>query len=453
MKLYHKLNAALVITALFSAGLLSVIFFRFQRSGIIANERQKLNLISQGVKNILAEASLARDPLMLVDYLSNLYAYHPEIAAIETFNGKSWQPVRPRGASFKGTVPINRDSPQFLKDGPPEEFKAGAYGARLYLSRKYLLGERSRLLAELSKRLYYSLAGAVCVSALLALVLNFHLTRRLRALSAETKVLGEGRFGHQVEISGSDEIARLAANFNAMSQKLLELETIKKDFSACVTHELRSPLGAIESHVSLLLRTRRPKAEKESLERIKANAARLANFVTSLLDLAKIERGKMDLHLTEADPCALARDVTAFLKPKALENGVTLEISAEPGRLISLDRELIAHVFTNLISNAIKFTPAGGRIAVGAAFSGDGKIFRARIKDSGRGIAAEDRGKLFSVFGQASSGDAATGTGLGLALAKGIIDLHKGRIGFDSQPGAGAAFWFEIPAKEPLRNN
>ncbi|MBU2574903.1 MAG: HAMP domain-containing histidine kinase [Elusimicrobia bacterium] len=471
MKLYHKLNAALVITALLSAGLLSFIFFRFQRSGIIANELQKISLTAQGVKNILAEANLARDPLMLVDYLSNLYAYHPEIAAIETFNGKSWQPVRPRAAKAAragyphpsslipsatqhgGPPPIQPGGHSAglfgghpSKDGPPEEFRAGDYGARLYLSRKYLLQERSRLLAELLRRLLYSLAAAVCVSALLALVLNFHLTRRLRALSAETKVLGEGRFGHKVDISGSDEIAQLAANFNAMSQKLLELETIKKDFTASVTHELRSPLGAIESHVSLLLRTRRPKAEKESLERIKANAGRLANFVTSLLDLAKIERGKMDLHKTRADPCALARDVTAFFKPKAAENGLTLDIAAEPGRPISLDRELLAHVFTNLISNAIKFTPAGGRITVSAGFSPDGKIFRARVTDSGRGIPPEDRGKLFSVFGQASSVDAAGGTGLGLALAKGIIDMHKGRIGFDSEPGAGSDFWFEIPA-------
>lgn len=440
MRLYHKLNAALVITALLAAGLLSVIFFRFQRAGIIDNEKQKLDLTAQGVRNILAEASLARDPLMLVDYLSNLYAYHPEIAALETFNGKAWQPVRPRGATARaGPVPPARD-------GPPEEFRAGSYGARLYFSRKYLLQERSRQLSELSMRLSWSLAAAVCVSALLAVALNFHLTRRLRALSLETQVIGEGRFGHTVDISGSDEIAQLASGFNAMSRKLLELETMKKDFTASVTHELRSPLGAIESHVSLLLRKPRPEAERESLERIRANAARLATFVTSMLDLARIERGKMDLHLTDADPCALARDAADFFRPKAQEKGLSLEAETGPGRRISLDRELLSHVFTNLISNAIKFTPAGGRVTVGAVFSEDGKTFRAHVKDSGPGIAPEDRGKLFSVFSQTAAGKGAGGTGLGLALAKGIIEMHKGRIGFGSEPGGGADFWFEIPA-------
>ena len=304
MRLYHKLNAALVVTALLSAGLLSVIFFRFQRAGIIENEKRMMSLTAQGVRNVQEEAVLARDQLMLVDYLSGLYAYHPEIAALETFNGRSWQLVRPRGKTA-GAVKERpgKPSPPRPKlaaapppqDSPPEEFAAGGYGARIYFSRKYLSQERARQLAELSKRLYWSLAAAVCVSALLALALNFHLTRRLRALSLETKVLGEGRFGHTVDIRGSDEIAQLAANFNSMSRKLLELETMKKDFTASVTHELRSPLGAIESHVSLLLRKERPQAERESLERIKANAGRLANFVTSLLDLARIERGKMDL--------------------------------------------------------------------------------------------------------------------------------------------------------------
>lgn len=444
MRLYHKLNAALVVTALLSAGLLYVIFFRFQRAGIINNERQKLDLAAQGVRNILSEASLARDQLMLVDYLSSLYAYHPEIAALETFNGKAWQPVRPRGAGTARAGPVPPPG-----EGPPEEFRAGNYGARLYFSRKYLLQERSRQLSELSKRLSWSLAAAVCVSALLALALNFHLTRRLRALSLETKVLGEGRFGHTVDIPGSDEIAQLASNFNAMSRKLQELETMKKDFTASVTHELRSPLGAIESHVSLLLRKPRPSAERESLERIRANAARLATFVTSMLDLARIERGKMDLHLTGADPCALARDAAGFFRPKAQEKGLSLEVETGPGRQIGLDRELLSHVFTNLISNAIKFTPSGGSVRVGAAFSTDGKTFRAHVKDSGPGIAPEDRGKLFSVFSRAAAGKGAGGTGLGLALAKGIIDMHKGLIGFDSEQGSGADFWFEIPARPP----
>ncbi len=161
----------------------------------------------------------------------------------------------------------------------------------------------------------------------------------------------------------------------------------------------------------------------------------------------------MDLHLTGADPCALARDAADFFRPKALEKGLSLETEAGPGRPINLDRELLTHVFTNLVSNAIKFTPAGGRVTVGAAFSADGKTFRASVKDSGPGIPPEERSRLFSVFGQAAAGKAAGGTGLGLALCKGIIDMHKGRIGFDPGPGSGADFWFEIPADRPLEED
>ena len=329
--------------------------------------------------------------------------------------------------------------------GPPDELRAGEYGARIYFAREYLRAERQKQIMALARRLAWSLGAAACISALLALWLNYHLTKRLRILSKETEVLGSGKFGRRIAVGGADEIAQLAENFNRMSASLLELETMKRDFTASVTHEFRSPLGAIESHVALLLRTPRPQAEKESLERIKANAVRLSNFVTSLLDLAKIERGKMDLHLTPADPCALAADIADFFAPKAREKGISLEAHGGAGRKIMLDRELLAHVFTNLLSNAIKFTPEGGRVTMEAGFPDSGK-FAARVSDSGPGIAAEDREKLFTVFGQGKAGAAAKGTGLGLSLAKGIIAMHKGKIGFEPAPGGGAAFWFEIPA-------
>jgi len=438
MRLYHKLNAALVLTALFSAGLLSFIFFRFQKESILEAERDRLEMTRQGVQNILSEAGLAHDPLMLVDYLSSLYAYHPEISAIEALTGNDWQPVRPRGRK-----PAPRAT---AGQGPPDELHTGEFGARLYYARDYLLAERQKLIVALAKRLAYSLGAAACISALFALLLNYHLTKRLRILSKETEILGAGKFGHKIAIAGSDEIAQLAENFNRMSGSLLELETMKRDFTASVTHELRSPLGAIESHVAMLLRTPRPRAEEEGLERIKANAVRLSNFVTTLLDLAKIERGKMELHLTLADPCALASDIADFFAPKAGEKGIILETRAAAGRKIRLDRELLAHVFTNLLSNAIKFTPEGGKVVLDAGFRGDGAIFEARVTDHGPGVSPEDRKKLFTVFGQGKAGAAAKGTGLGLSLAKGIIDMHKGRLGFEPAAGGGAVFWFEIPA-------
>jgi len=438
MRLYHKLNTALVLTALFSAGLLSFIFFRFQKDSILEAERERLEMTRQGVRNILSEAGLARDPLMLIDYLSALYAYHPEISVMEAFTGKDWQPVRPRGRKPAPRVASGQ--------GPPDELRAGEYGARIYFAREYLQAERHKLIMALAKRLAYSLGAAACISALLALWLNYHLTKRLRILSKETEVLGSGKFGHRIAVGGADEIAQLAENFNRMSASLLELETMKRDFTASVTHELRSPLGAIESHVALLLRTPRPQAEKEGLERIKANAVRLSNFVTSLLDLAKIERGKMDLHLTPADPCALAADIADFFAPKAREKGISLETRAGGGRKIMLDRELLAHVFTNLLSNAIKFTPEGGKVTLEAGFPDNSDKFTARVTDSGPGVAADDRKKLFTVFGQGKAGAAAKGTGLGLSLSKGIIDMHKGKIGFEPASGGGAAFWFEIPA-------
>ena len=317
---------------------------------------------------------------------------------------------------------------------------------------------RSRMLLAVAKKhnsqaleadaLHFSTdiwSSAVVLLGLLGVLLAWRLTGRLKRLAAEAGELGEGRFGVKTDARGSDEVADLAAAFNRMSDRLLELETLKKNFTASVTHELRSPLGVIETYAAMLLKEKE-KFSAEDLEvfgRIKENAGRLANFVTAMLDLAKIERGKMELRPSYEDPAALAADAADFLRPKAAEKGVELTLEAAAGPPCLLDRELITHALTNLVSNAIKFSKSGGKVQVTVSVSD--KRCRMEVRDSGPGLKPGEEKKLFEPYAQGSAAPGHGGTGLGLALSKSIVELHKGSIGCAPAPGGGALFWFDLP--------
>jgi signal transduction histidine kinase len=435
MKLFYKLSAALMAAAMAAAILLSAIFFNFQRRTVAAAQQERLDALARSTEAMLREAELAGDPLMAVDYLSGLYSSRPELASCELDIGRGLKKVVGRG----------------LHSAPPgaviaRDIKTARFAARLNFSVAWLRGERDASLRGVYRDLAEAFLAAAALALLLALGLAWSLSARLKRLAAEAAAIGEGRFGVKTEPGGSDEVAELAVAFNRMSDRLLELETMKKNLTASVTHELRSPLGVIETYAAMLLSERgrfRPE-DTEIFRRIRENAGRLANFVTAMLDLAKLERGKMELRPAPEDPLALARDAADFLRTKAEEKRIRLDVETLPDRArATLDRELVTHALTNLLSNAIKFTPEGGRVTLKASVSGG--RFRAEVSDTGPGLRQGEGEKLFRPFSQGSAAPGHGGTGLGLALVRSIAELHKGAAGCGPAPGGGALFWFEIP--------
>ena len=438
MNLFHKFSAALAAASLAAALLLCGIFFSFQRRTVQDAQAARLETMAQAAAAMLREAELAADPLMAVDYLSGLCSSRSELASCELDIGRGLRPVKVRGRNLP-----NAGQGTFRK-----EIKSGKFNARLNFSTVALDQERRAAMAGIYRDLAAAFLAAVAASILLGLIMARRLTRRLKRLASEAAAVGEGRFGAKTDAGGSDEVAELAASFNAMSDRLLELETMKKNFIASVTHELRSPLGVIETYAALLLKEKESfRAEDlEIFGRIKENAGRLANFVTAMLDLAKIERGKMELRPAREDPLALTRDAADFLRPKAAEKQVALLVeAAEAGAAATLDRELLTHALTNLISNAIKFTPPGGKVTVRASVAGG--RYRAEVQDTGPGLKPGEENKLFAPFTQGSAAPGHGGTGLGLALVRSIAELHKGAAGCAPVPGGGALFWLEIPVK------
>lgn len=439
MKLFHKFSAALMAAAFAAALLLSAIFFSFQNSTVKAAQEARLQAMAQSVSAMLGEAELAKDPLMAVDYLTGLCSSRKEIRGCALDIGRGMVAVK-----------MPRKPPPGEGDFPVRhEMRGESFSARIDFSSAALAEERRTALKGVWHDLAYAFLASMTAAILLGLLLAGRLTRRLRRLADEAGEVGEGRFGAKSEVSGSDEVAELGTALNSMSDRLLELETMKKNFTASVTHELRSPLGVIETYAAMLIKDG-PRFRAEDLEifrRIRENAARLANFVTAMLDLSKIERGKMELRPAEADPLALARDAADFLRPKAEEKGLALAVEADGTSAAVLDRELLTHALTNLLSNAVKFTPEGGTVTLRASAGDNG--YRIEVEDTGPGLTDGEAEKLFTPFTQGSAAPGHGGTGLGLALVRAIAELHCGKAGCSRAPGGGALFWIEAPSLAP----
>jgi signal transduction histidine kinase len=235
------------------------------------------------------------------------------------------------------------------------------------------------------------------------------------------------------------------------NERLKELDRLKSDFVANVSHELRTPLTAIKGAVDLVLReVTGPLNERQThyLNRVRSNTQRLAGLIDDLLDLSKIEEGKIELQAGPVSLVGLMHEVMETLKPVALEKSIELELTnLQASLLVWADRDKITQVLTNLIGNAIKFTPPQGRVMVTSA-SVDADLVQISISDTGPGISAHEHGRIFEKFYQVAEngGPKPRGTGLGLPISKTLVELHGGRIWVESEPNRGSTFNFTLPA-------
>ena len=269
------------------------------------------------------------------------------------------------------------------------------------------------------------------------------------SLSVSSIADGDGR------IVGFLRVAKDITEKRRYEQRLKELDKLKSDFVSNVSHELRTPLTAIKGSVDNMLDGLTGELnEKQSryLTRIKSNADRLARLINDLLDLSRIEAGiklnRMNLSLP-----TVVKEVVESLGSVAAEKLINLEIKTADNDLTAwADPDRVAEVLTNLLGNAIKFSPTGGNVTVSLARSGNNWV-KVSITDAGTGIRPEEANRIFDKFYQVSHPEQpkATGTGLGLPIAKALVEMHGGRIWLESQVGHGSVFSFTLPAEQPLK--
>jgi signal transduction histidine kinase len=242
--------------------------------------------------------------------------------------------------------------------------------------------------------------------------------------------------------------AQLAAREKELEQQR-EVTQAKTLFVNAVTHELRTPLTTIRGYGEFLeegLGGSLSAQQADYVHQIDRAARRLESLVDDLLDYARIEAGVFTLRCERADLVARVREVAESFLPQVREAKVALELDlpTEPV-LLEMDAVRVGQVLTNLLANALKFTPPGGRIAL-AVRREDGHV-RCEVADTGPGIAEADLSRLFKRFSQLDEGvRRRAGTGLGLSISKALVEAHGGQIGVVSTPGQGSTFWFTLPA-------
>jgi signal transduction histidine kinase len=303
-------------------------------------------------------------------------------------------------------------------------------------------------------------AGSVALALALGLILSWSLIGPIQRTETRLEEIAMGNFSARLDVPNRDELGSLAANVNRMNDELRrlygELEAIsrhKSEFLANMSHELRTPLNAIIGFSEVLheqMFGELNERQLEYLDDVLLAARHLLSLINDVLDLSKVEAGRMELELSEVSlPETLETGLT-MQEERAREARVTLGLAVDPAAIVvQADERKLRQVLFNLLSNAVTFTPPGGRVDVSARLE-DG-IVEVAVADTGSGIAPEDQERIFEEFLQArANGDGARpeGTGLGLPLARRFIELHGGRLWVESDPGRGSTFRFTLPARQ-----
>jgi signal transduction histidine kinase/DNA-binding response OmpR family regulator len=330
-------------------------------------------------------------------------------------------------------------------------------------------------------RLVYASAGllllSILASVVVAMVLASRITRPLEALTAGAQSLALGKFDRPLSIHSAHEFERLADTFNhmterlkenveqleesnkklaAVNEELKELDRMKSDLLANVSHELRTPLTAIKGYTDYILdRKLGPVSDKQEkgLVVVQRNLDRLSKSINALLDFSRMDVGRITLSIHPFSLAQLVSQIRMTLRSELEKKRLSFEaeLEADLPQLIG-DREKLSQVLENLVINAMKFTPEGGRITVSASRTADAgrPAAEVQVRDTGIGIPRDQIGKIFNRFHQVDGSTTRRfgGVGLGLAIVKSILDAHGTHILVESEEGQGTLFRFTLPILE-----
>jgi signal transduction histidine kinase len=245
--------------------------------------------------------------------------------------------------------------------------------------------------------------------------------------------------------------ARLFRDIQDKGRQLEIANQHKSEFLANMSHELRTPLNAIIGFSEVLIEKMFGEVNEKQLDYlndIHSSGRHLLSLINDILDLSKIEAGRMELDVSEFDLRAALANAMTLVKERAQRNGVELALEADPALgAFRADERKFKQIMLNLLSNAVKFTPSGGKVTVSARAAGGG--LEVAVADTGVGIAPEDQSLVFEEFRQVGRDytKKAEGTGLGLALVRKFVELHGGTIRLESEPGKGSTFTFNLPER------
>ncbi len=283
-----------------------------------------------------------------------------------------------------------------------------------------------------------------------ALILASKMIDPIDRLAWGARRIGDGSLDHRIDVTSRDELGELSGEFNAMAERLKELDDMKDNFVYSLTHDLRSPLSAVMGYISLMLKgvfdplTRK---QESTLKDVKSICHRLLDLIGDILDYAKVKSGSIEIEPEEADFRQIIQGIIKTLEPLGREKNVTLEAEMPPEPVPAfIDAGKVERLTVNLVSNALKFTPEGGSVKVTLS-RGPGDI-QVSVSDTGIGIPPEHIDTIFGEFTQLREHQKHSrikGTGIGLSIAKAIVEAHGGKIWVESEMEKGTVFHYTVP--------
>lgn len=300
--------------------------------------------------------------------------------------------------------------------------------------------------AGMLEALGYAMLAASLVALLVSLYISDRIVAPLRQMSRASQRIAQGHYSERVTIGSEDELGQMGEQFNGMAAQLEQVESMRRRLIGDVSHELRTPLTAIKGYMEGLVDGVLP-AAPETYQQVHAEAERLSRLVDDLQELSRVEARAYELNLQPLALAPLAQTVIRRLQPQLDQKDIhpSLDFPSDLP-LVRADADRIIQVLTNLVGNALCYTPAGGQVRV-SAVAAQGQV-RVSVADTGLGIPAESLPHIFDRFyrvDKSRSRQAGGGSGIGLTVAKHLVEAHGGRIWAESPgEGQGSVFYFTL---------
>ena len=447
--LRFRLPALFVLGIVLAAVVATLIAVRFFQSNTRSHAASELRSISAGIGQL---------------YEREAGVGHVSAANLKLALGANeifWVPPGPGATLLAGPLPRLPSSavpPGADAEGRPAfDFNAGGK-AYLGVAQPVTLGPvragtlvvaapesslRSRWL-QLAGALALAFGIGIPVAGVLVVYFSRRIARPLEMLATAADEVAAGHYDVAVpERTWGSEVERLAARFHEMTARLSESEQLSRNFLMSVSHELRTPLTAIRGHVAALRDgvVEDEDAQRRSLEVISEEALRLERLVGDVLDLAKLDARRFALLREEVDMRALCERAYTTFAEEARARGIEYDLALDDGAVLVTDGDRVLQIVTNLLANALHWTPAGGRVDLGLGAQ-NGEVSVA-VSDTGPGIAPEMEERIFRPFWSGDGG----GTGLGLAIARELALALGGRLELHSEPGRGSRFVLVLPTR------
>lgn len=431
-----------------------LVLYHYEKQMLLSEISAKMDVTLKHLVKVSEDALVVKDDLLLLNYTNLIKKTDAAVtyAAFRDRSGVFLAHTDPKFIYKKAKSGAPADGNIIVKEREVLLSKRRIGYAEVGFSKEHIDGVIESALADTRYRIYAIGVVGVLLGLIGAFFLGHTITAPIYKVVEGAQKIGGGDLSFEIDVHRRDELGVLASEFNSMARKLKELDDMKRDFVASVTHELRSPLAAVQSYVSLLLEKKDFSREiiEESMFRIKNNTIRLGRFINDLLDVAKIEAGKLDVSCVRMNLAPAVTDVIDLFAASAAEKKIKLSSDLPPSAvMVTADEDRIRQVITNLVNNALKFTPSDGVVTIKAVTEPAARRAVVSVTDTGIGIPKEALNRIFSKFEQVKgvrdSIKGPKGTGLGLTIAKAIVEIHGGVIRVESESGKGTSFIFTIP--------